>query len=456
MKKTLVMVLTAALLLAVVFSGCKKTDSAGGGRGGTPAARPADPSKPYAGTVLRWTRSANNAGNTETVKLIELVKEKTGIIIEPQIYPDTQDGTVDRTLVGIMAGDEIDIIYAATPNLKPYYNAGILVNVSDLAAKTGYDIQKIYGDFLPVFDGKAYGIPAFSDIWLTLYNKAVFDEKGIPYPSAKDWTWEKYIETAQKLTDPAKGIYGSLMLDYDCYEWMYGVQKGAAYYKPNGTSNFDDPRFKESLQWYFNLGNGLKIQPTYVDVHSTRVPWDAFGSQTPYRYGMFVCGGWTTYLMEKANYPRNWKFGVLPMPYPAGSKPSTLVVPGCYAIPATSRNKEAALAAIACIAENQYALGQGRVPARRDLSAAELNRYITEELAKPFADDGVTAQDFISAWFDPGRASLDEKPIGPGDAAFKTIWVEEGGLYAIGQKTLDATMGAIKSRSDQAVKDSQE
>jgi multiple sugar transport system substrate-binding protein len=435
---------------ALLFAGGK------GGGGGTSASKPLDPSKPYAGTVLRWAASATSAGTAETVKLIALVEEKTGIIIAPQIYPDLQDGTVDRTLVGIMAGDAIDIIYFATPNLKPYYNAGVLTDVGELAAKQNYDIKGIYGDFLPVFGGKAYGLPAFSDIWLTLYNKSVFDEKGLPYPSAEGWTWEKYIETAQKLNDPGKGIYGSLMLDYDCYEWMYGVQKGAAYYKDARTSNFDDPRFKEGLKWYFDLGNVLKIQPTYVDVHSTRVPWDAFGSQTPYRYGMFVCGGWTTYLMDKKNYPRDWKFGILPMPYPEGQKPSTLVVPGCYAIPTTSRNKEAALAAVACIAENQYTLGAGRVPARRDLSEAELNRYITGDLAKPFAGDGVTPQDFIKAWFDPNRASLDEKPIGPGDAAFKTIWVEEGSLYAIGQKSLDAAMGAIKTRSDQAIKDSGE
>jgi hypothetical protein len=34
--------------------------------------------------------------------------------------------------------------------------------------------------------------------------------------------------------------------------------------------------------------------------------------------------------------------------------------------------------------------------------------------------------------------------------------VEEGSLYAIGQKSLDAAMGAIKTRSDQAIKDSGE
>ena len=42
------------------------------------------------------------------------------------------------------------------------------------------------------------------------------------------------------------------------------------------------------------------------------------------------------------------------MPYPEGEDPSTLTVPGCYAIPTTSKNKEAAFAAAVCMAENQY------------------------------------------------------------------------------------------------------
>ena len=45
------------------------------------------------------------------------------------------------------------------------------------------------------------------------------------------------------------------MLDYDCYNYMYALQKGWEPYKADGTANFDDPLFKESLEFFYGLGN---------------------------------------------------------------------------------------------------------------------------------------------------------------------------------------------------------
>ena len=51
-------------------------------------------------------------------------------------------------------------------------------------------------------------------MWCTFINSKVFENAGVEIPSAEGWTWEKYIETAQKLTNLDEEIYGSLMLDY--------------------------------------------------------------------------------------------------------------------------------------------------------------------------------------------------------------------------------------------------
>lgn len=423
---------------------------------GTAETEGADADKPYAGTVLKFTMTQADSQNQERIDLIAMVEEKTGIILEANIVPEATDTQIDKTLVDLMAGGEMDIVYYATPRLKPFYNAGVLESLDELAAASGYDMQKIYGDYLPVFDGKVYGLPAFSDIWLTLYNKTVFDNAGVPYPTADGWTWEKYVETAKLLTDPDNGVYGSLMLDYNNYNYMLAVQKGKEHYDASGMSNYADPAFKEALGFFYGLGNTEKIQPSMLEFQSGGIAWDAFFSQQA-EYGMFVCGGWTIQMMaETTQYPRDWQFGVLPMPYPEGEAPSTLVVPGCYAVPTTSQNKEAALAAIACMAENQYSLGYGRVPARRDLSEEELNSYIENELIAPYAADGITVEDIKTTWFDANRISYDEKIIGTADAEINSIWVEEGQLYGQGAKDLDAAMTAILERSDRAISDSGE
>jgi multiple sugar transport system substrate-binding protein len=418
--------------------------------------------KPYDGVTLTYALSQTASQGAETNQLVNLVKEKTGITIKYTIVPEKSDGDVDKTLVSLTAGEPLDIVYYATPNLRPFYNAGVLEPLEDLAAKQNYDMQKVYGDYLPVFDGKVYGLPAFTDIWLTLYNKAVFDDAGVPYPTADGWTWNKYIDTAKKLTNPDKNTWGSLMLDYDNYNYMYAVQEGASHYKADGTSNYDDPVFKKSLQFFYDLGNVDKIQPSILEFKSTSIPWDAFFAQTMadtagYKYGMFVCGGWTLSSMADLDkYKRDWKFGILPMPYPDDAKPSTLTVPGCYAIPTTSQNKDAAFAAIACIAENQYTLGYGRVPARRDLTDDQINDYINNKLVTNYANDGVTVDDFKNAWFDPNRTAYNEKVIGPGSAEISAIWTSEGQLYGQGGEDIDTAMKNILDRANKAIADSGE
>lgn len=321
-----------------------------------------------------------------------------------------------------------------------------------LAEKAGYDIAGTFGDYVPEFGGDVYGLPAFSDIWITLYNKQIFDDAGVDYPTADGWTWEKYIETAKKLTDSSKGIYGSLMLDYDCYNYMYALQKGWEPYKADGTGNFDDPLFKESLEFYYGLGNTEKIQPSILEFKASNTPWNAFA--TTGKYGMFMCGGWVTSILNQFDkYPRDWKVGLLPMPYPEGTDPSTLTVPGCYAVPTTSKNKDAAFAAAACMAENQYTLGMGRVPARIDLTDEEINEYVENSLAKPFEFDGLTVEDFKTAWFDSSRKALSEKIIGDGDAAISQAIIEEGQLYGQGAESIDDAVTKIQDKANRAIEE---
>lgn len=411
---------------------------------------PVDSDKPYAGVKLKYATTQTASTGEENQKLIDLVKEKTGIEIEFYIVPNTKAGEVDKTMVSLTTGDKIDLMYNTKPGLKSFYNAGVLTPMNELAQKAGYDMEGKFGDYLPEFNGDVYGLPAFSDVWITLYNKQIFDDAGVPYPNPADWTWEKYVETAKKLTNKDKGIYGSLMLDYDCYNYMYASQKGWNSYKEDGTANFEDPLFKESLEFFYGLGNNEKIQPSLLEFKAGNIPWNAF--VTTGQYGMFMCGGWVTSVLNQFDkYPRDWKVGLLPMPYPEGQEASTLTVPGCYAIPSTSENKEAAFAAAACMAENQYSLGFGRVPARVDLSEEEINSYIQESLAKPFEFDNLTVEEFKTAWFDTNRKALSEKIIGKGDASISQTIIEEAQLYGQGAQPIEDAIKNIQERATQAI-----
>ena len=147
--------------------------------------------------------------------IVAMVKEKTGINIEFNIIPKADTGEVDKRLVSLQAGDALDIVYGTVAQLKVFYDAGVLEPLDEMASAAGYDIKSVFGDSAPVYDdGQTYGLPAFTDVWCTFINSKVFENAGVEIPSAEGWTWEKDIETVQKLTNLDEEIYGSLMLDY--------------------------------------------------------------------------------------------------------------------------------------------------------------------------------------------------------------------------------------------------
>ena len=55
--------------------------------------------------------------------------------------------------------------------------------------------------------GKVIGMPALVDNLALVYNKKLFDQAGIPYPTA-NWTWDDFRAAAQKLTDPSAKQFG--------------------------------------------------------------------------------------------------------------------------------------------------------------------------------------------------------------------------------------------------------
>ncbi len=447
--------LSLAALMAIGAVGCgdsadeKKEENTASAGDADKAEAGTDSDMPYAGVTLKWATTDNAATGAEAKEMVELIKEKTGIEIEWSITPTSKSGEMDKVLVSLMAGDDIDIISRTPIQLEEFNNAGVLEPLDELAEKAGYDMEATYGENLTKFDGKTYGMPAYRDIWLTYYNKKIFDDAGIPYPTAEDWTWEKYMELAQQLTDPDKGIYGSYIGDDPAVFYMGATQRGISGYKEDGSANFDDPAFKESLEWMNEMGNELKVQPSSLDQASGTHPYNEFLVNG--NIAMWVNGGWVaSTLADQEKYPRDWEAGILPMPYPEGETPSTLSINSCYAIPSTSSNKEAAFEAIKVLCENQYLLGHGRVPAM-NLSEEEARSYVEEQLVPIFEHDKITADDIMKGWFDTERNYVSEKIMGTADTVIGQIWTEEGQLYLQGQQDIDTTMEKIQKRANDAI-----
>jgi len=112
------------------------------------------------------------------------------------------------------------------------------------------------------YRGKLYGIP----IWnvgarLFIYNKDLFENAGITeFPE----TWEEYIETAKKLTDPSQGIYGGSFdgAGQNTYNnfFQYLAQTGGSILNEDWTKcTVNSPAGLRALQFWVDLIHKYKV-----------------------------------------------------------------------------------------------------------------------------------------------------------------------------------------------------
>jgi multiple sugar transport system substrate-binding protein len=82
-----------------------------------------------------------------------------------------------------------------------YAATGVLEDLGPYIQKNNYDLNDYWPSLLESakLDGKVYGLPRDSGLEVLYYNKAIFDEAKVPYPTDK-WTWDDLLDAAKKLT----------------------------------------------------------------------------------------------------------------------------------------------------------------------------------------------------------------------------------------------------------------
>lgn len=118
-------------------------------------------------------------------------------------------------------------------------------------------------------DGHLWGVPHAINPIAVIYNKEIFDERGIAYPE-EDWTFDEMLSLAKELTfdrdgDGKTDVYG---IDYQTkitQGWLpFMSAVGVSPYKDNfRNSNLDDPKVKEAMEKYYQpIADGLLMSPS--------------------------------------------------------------------------------------------------------------------------------------------------------------------------------------------------
>ena len=115
-------------------------------------------------------------------------------------------------------------------------------------------------------EGHLWGVPHALNSIAVVYNKDIFDERGVAYPT-EDWTFQDMLDMAEKLTftrEDGTKVYGIQYQTNITQGWLpFMSAVGVIPYKDNYQySNLDDPKVKEAMEKYrIAIDKGCMMEP---------------------------------------------------------------------------------------------------------------------------------------------------------------------------------------------------
>lgn len=177
-------------------------------------------------TVIRFASYTNAGAPVESLYAIADAFNATHphIKVEVEYYP--QNEYIDKITTMVLAGTPPDVLLTWAQYKALWAQEGLILDLSDRWSQSevtrNADIYPFILDSAKV-DDRIYGIPYGYSTQVWFYNRDWFAERGVQEP-AENWTVEDHAEMARKLTDPERGVYGTLnpvkLGRYESIQWM--------------------------------------------------------------------------------------------------------------------------------------------------------------------------------------------------------------------------------------------
>jgi sorbitol/mannitol transport system substrate-binding protein len=156
-------------------------------------------------------------------------------------------------------GGQYDVLTIGTYEVPIWAKQGWLLPLDNLGAD--YDVD----DLLPAIrsgltvDGKLYAAPFYGESSFIMYRKDLIEKAGLSMPDAP--TWEFVADAARKMTDRAAGINGICLRgkagwgENMAFLTATSNAFGARWFDENWKPQFDQPEWKNTLDFYVKLMN---------------------------------------------------------------------------------------------------------------------------------------------------------------------------------------------------------
>jgi len=245
-----------------------------------------------------------------------------------------------RLLTQIAAGDAPDLMQIGDDAVPMFVDKGALIPL-DPYLSGEYPLDT--GIYLPgmiapgQYKGQLWCLPKDFSSMAVYYNKKLFDAAGVEYPK-EGWTWDDLLATAQKLNDPAQGIWGiQLTASWTSgFEYWVGAA-GGRLISEDGTKYvgyMDSPEAIKAMQFFSDLYNKYQVAPPPADFNL----WA--GGNAEFDNGkaaMRLFGRW-----PQAGYKTNPNLDLGVVPPPAGDVPADVLFWAGFCVYGGTKNADAA------------------------------------------------------------------------------------------------------------------
>jgi len=201
--------------------------------------------------------------------------------IHPELKLKLDGGNADfqRIIVQTCSGvgpDVFDVLKGSY--LQAYVEAGVAWDITAAAAANGIAADRdawpaIHNEI--TYEGRQYGYPAGVGCFLILYNKNIFDRRGVPYPSSS-MTWDEFLQRLTRVSGAlpdGSRVWGTNAVDYAgtapaAFFWKaVFYSRHGEFFTPDGTRpTVDTDDMRVALQLHKDAIVTYRVLPRTVDV----------------------------------------------------------------------------------------------------------------------------------------------------------------------------------------------
>jgi len=315
--------------------------------------------------------------------------------ITVEYTPGDYDTHHSKLMTMIAGGAGPDVFYCGPNFYAGFARRNMLYDITEL-----YNQVYTLDDYIPaaleqmMYGDQMYGISSCTTSPVLYYNKDLFDEAGVAYPSSNPeeaWTWDEFVEAAKQLTktNDAGDVtqFGLFGLEDPALSTAFLNQYDVWLLNEEGTelTGAADPNFKVAYETVKALRTEHGVEPRHTFIEN--VGMNNVQMLLTGRVAMFVEGSWAGQEVHESGV----NFGVAPLPVMDGAKSATWAQAHMHSINANTKNIDEAWALLVFLGSENYQIDMIKVglwmPNRTSLYTEEgIQRWLSDAHPEGFAE----------------------------------------------------------------------